>query len=258
MKRTDIQIYILGHKPIDYGVNDNALYTFLQVGAFHNKHFTELTDDTGKNIGEWNKVFAEATGMYWAAHNAPESVKYIGCTQYRRRIEFPEDTDFDSLFEKCQIIVSEPLNTGMSVRGQYEHCHSKNEIAVLENVVKELYPEYSESWDRYINNGNLLLYSTAFVMKKQDLLRYVDFFTSVCMETLHRLELNTPKEVSEYAEKEIKEGRKPNVNGIGADKGILDYQQQICGFMQERLATLWIFHNFDRILFAKFHKYGGI
>lgn len=258
MKRTDAQIYIFGHKPLEYGYWDNELYTPLQVGAEFHPPFTELRDNQGDNIGIWNPVFAESTGLYWVAHNAPESLKYLGNCQYRRRLQFPADVNFDALFEQCEVIVSEPLAMNVSVAEQYKICHSPNELETVKSVVLDLYPEYKEDWDSFIENGKLLLYSSGFVMRREHYAQYADFFTTICFETLKRMGLKSPADVREYTVKEIEAGRKRNTNGKGADKGVVEYQQQLAGFWQERLSTLFIFHNFKKIAFMKFVKFENI
>ena len=257
-KRTDAQIYILGHKPLEYGYLDNQLYTPLQVGAYYKPQFLPITDAQGDNIGQWNTVFAETTGMYWIAHNAPETLKYVGCCQYRRRILIVDYADFDEIFSKCQIICSEPLHMAISVYQQYCHCHTKAEIDTVKEVIADLYPEYMDSWNKFIENGNDLIYSSGFVMKTEDFKRYIDFYTSIMFETLKRMGLNTPEEVQEYAIREMEAGRKPKSNGNGADKGVIEYQRQIAAFLQERIATLFIFHNFNKIAFIPFTKMENI
>lgn len=257
-KRTDAQIYILGHKPLEYGYWDNKLYTPLQVGAAFNPQFLPITDNMGDNIGIWNKVFAESTGLYWIAHNAPETMKYLGNCQYRRRLALYDETDFDEVFSKYQIICSQPLTLAVSVYNQYVHCHTKAEIDMIKTVVADLYPEYMDSWTKYIEKGHTLLYSTGFVMRREHYVQYAEFFTNIAFETLKRMGLNTPEQVREYAEKEIKEGRKPNNDGLFGEKDPVGYQMQIAGFWQERLATLFIFHNFNKIAFLPFQKYEGI
>ena len=254
-KRTDAQIYILGHKPLEYGYIDNKLYTPLQVGAAYKPQFLPLTDNTGDNIGIWNPVFAESTGLYWIAHNAPETMKYLGNCQYRRRILFDQDTDFDKIFNKCQILVSEPLLLGISLYDQYAHCHTKAEIDTIKSVVADLYPEYMDSWVEHIEKGNLLLYSTAFVMSREHYVQYAQFFTDIAFETLKRMGLNTPEQVREYARKAIDAKIKPNNDGKFGEKDPVSYQMQLAGFWQERLATLFIFHNFNKIVFVPFKKY---
>ena len=64
-KSKEVQIYIIGHKEVDYGYWDNSIYTPLQVGGGMYKQFLPLRDNTGDNIAEWNPIYAENTGIYW-------------------------------------------------------------------------------------------------------------------------------------------------------------------------------------------------
>ena len=258
MKRDDIQIYILGHEPIDYGYWDNSLYTPLQVGADFNPPFTDLRDNTGKNIGKWNPVFAEATGIYWAAYNSPDTLKYIGNCQYRRRIEFDENIDFDKLFENVDAICAEPIKLDISVKEQFALIHGKKDIEALKWAVKKLYPEYMDSWEKYIENSKILFYSSGFIMKREDYLRYAEFFSSIIFETLNILGLHSCEDVEKYAADEINAGNKLNQNGQKPKKSIIKYQRQLGGFMQERLSTLFIFHNFKNVALVPYKKYEGV
>ena len=46
--RKDARIYIVGHKPVEYGIWDNDLYQPIQVGT--NEDFCNVRDNTGDNI----------------------------------------------------------------------------------------------------------------------------------------------------------------------------------------------------------------
>lgn len=259
-KRTDVGIYILGHKPLSYGYWDNSLYTPLQVGACFNPPFLEHRDNTGNNIGDWNGVFAEGTGIYWAAFNCPDSFNYVGTCQYRRRLEFPENFDFDAVFKRYGVIVSEPLILPFSLKKQYEKCHSRTELDIVRDAVHTLYPELDGAWKKYVEDGNLLFYSTSMIMQREHYAEYADFYSNVAFMALNDIMgLWTPKDVMEYTAKEIKEGRKPNNDGKFGEKDPVRYQMQLAGFWQERLASLWIRDKFgDSIAIAPFTKFEGV
>lgn len=256
-KRNDAQIYILGHKPLEYGYWDNSLYTPLQVGAAFNPQFLPVTDNTGDNIGNWNKVFAECSGTYWLWKNV-KNLKYICQCQYRRRIFFEEDTDFDKIFNEYDAICTQPLNMGISVYSQLKHCHSSELAELFEKTVKELYPEMSESFDKYVKKSGVLFYSNSFGLRKEDFGKYAEFMTNVVFEVIRRIGCNDWTEVRKYIDNEMKAGRTRNTNGLGADKGVLDYQQQIGAFLSERLYTLWVRHTFDKILIVPYTKFENV
>lgn len=257
-KRDDVQIYILGHKPIDYGVNDNALYSFLQVG--NREQFTALKDSQGENIAKWNPIFAESTGTYWIAHNAPKTLKYVGQVQYRRRMMFDEGENFDNIFNSYDAICAEPLFMRTSVYNQLAFCHNGKVAAAMEQAVKELYPEMAESFDKYLKNSGILFYSNSFVTRRVDFDRYVEFMSKTIFRAFEILGCKSVEDVQRFVQGEIEAGRTPNTNGMKADKDAFKYQCQLGGFMSERLWTLWVQHSFapERIKIVPWVKFEGV
>ena len=261
MKRTDAQIYIIAHRPVEYELWDNGLYTPLQVGF--NDSFLELRDNTGDNISEWNPLMAEGTGTYWIAANHPQDLRYIGQCQYRRRLEFKEDEDFDEWFKECDVIVAAPLFlVSSTVRQQYEAYHSRNDMDQVEKIINNSYPEYSKSFDRWINNGKFIFYSNGFVMRAQDYDRYCKFLFNICEQLKIMNGWETPEVAKKKIAQEIEGGTRIGVNGhIGDDrKEGYGYQQQVFAFLSERLLTLFILHNFpaNRIKCIDYRKYEGV
>ncbi len=250
-KSKDTQIYIFAHKPVPYGFYDNFIYTPIQVGF--NKRFLDLSDGDGEdNISDWNRVYAETTATYFVwkyCHPA----KFKGQCQYRRRLTFPEDTDFDEIFDKVDVIAAMPVKCYGTVWSQYSDCHSEKDMLLLEEVVKSLYPDYAESFDNYIKNGDVLFYSNSFIMHSEDYDRYAEWLFNILGEFLRRQNLDTPEKVLKQIKYEMKKKSRKSDRGI-------NYQSQICGFLSERLWTLFLRHNFDtrRILCMKYEKFEGI
>lgn len=247
-KRQDAQIFIIGHKPLDYGYWDNALYTPIQVG--YGDKFCDLRDNTGVNISNWNKVYAETTGLFWIDRNVIIN-GYIGFCQYRRRLLFPEDYDFNKAFEDCDVIAAEPLRIPMSVADQFMTCHNPHDFLLLEEVVKDLYPDYSDDWERYIVNGRTLYYSNGFVMRSEDFHDYCGWLFKIFYEYRNRRGWTNEEQVREYMLKEMEEGRAKKTRGV-------DYQMQLFAFFSERLWTLYVQRNFERIRHDKYVKFEGV
>ena len=250
-KSKDTQIYIFAHKPVPYGIYDNLFYTPVQVGF--NDRFLDVCEwDEEDNLNDWNGVYAETSATYFV-WKYQHPAKHKGQCQYRRRITFPEDTDFDDIFSKFDVIASVPVRCVSTVWQQYASCHSEKDMRVLEEVVKSLYPDYAESFDSYIKNGNVLFYSNSFIMHSEDYDRYAEWLFNILGEFLHRQNLDTPDKVRKQIKYEMKNKSRKSDRGI-------NYQQQICGFLSERLWTLFLRHNFkgDRILCMKYEKFEGI
>ena len=256
-KRRDAQIYIISHKPIDYQRED-SLYSPLQVGF--NDKIAELRDNTGDNISEWNPLYAECTGTYWIWKNHPD-LKYVGQTQYRRRLEFPEDENFDDIFSRYDVITMTPLFfAGTSVQFFYGYCHNPEDMSTAEDIVKTLYPDMTDSWNKYLKTESRILYSNGFIMRAEDYDRYCSFLFSVFEEFKKRKGWDTLENAKEAldavrhsVEEDIVRGRRQGTRGIG-------YQMQVFGFLSERLWTLWCFHTFpqERIMFKDYRKFEGV
>ena len=259
-KRTDSQVYIVCHKPVEYGQWDNALYTPIQVGS--KEQFCELRDNTGDSIADWNFLYAEGTAMYWVYRNMSlDTMKYVGFCQYRRRLEFPEDVDFDELFKSCDIITPEPLN-GIVPLQQYVHCHSVQDMVDLCAVIAENMPEWIEPFKKYMANGTRLWYANSYIMKVEDFKEYAGWLfkifdllrikkgwenPQVAADLIKAEQENGTRMRDEYSE----EGRKALADGRS-------YNAQVFAFLQERLLTMYIQEKFPRVMEVPYVKYENL
>ena len=236
-KREDIQIYILSHREVPYGIWDNELYTPLQVGDAED--FLSVRDDKGVNISNLNPMYAELSGMYWVWKNT--DTKYKGQCQFRRRLEFPADYDFDSDFEQYRVITMQPLMLGTTLYNQYASCHSKKDMDLLEEIIDEDYPEYSGTFQSVIKRGSILYYSNGFIMPNGMYDMYCEWLFSVLGKFRERMGWNTNEDVEKDIAEDIANGERSGMRGVR-------YQMQVLGFLSERLLTLWLMTNIPPFL----------
>lgn len=249
-KRTDINVYILTHKELEYGIWDNSLYTPLQVGFADDLY--SCRDNTGDNISEWNPLFLELTGIYWIWKNIHTPFK--GNCQYRRRLEIPEDFDFEELFKDAKVLAPKPLQLGCPVLMQYALFHNPYDIVTCKNALLELYPDYEDAWNKYIVNGHTLFYSNGFVMRAEDYDTYCEWLFSVLDRTKEKLGFSTVEDVRHHVEEAVESGK---INSKARTD--VSYQMEIFGFLSERLFTLYILNNFqDRIAVMPYKKMENI
>lgn len=251
-KRKDAQIYIIGHKPLDYGFWDDELYTPIQVGDA--EKYTKLKDDGNKdNVSAWNPIMAENTATYYLwKHRHPS--KYKGQCQYRRRLKFSVDTDFDKMFEKCDVIAARPLVLADTLYRQYCACHSNLDMDMLEKILNEKYPDYVEDFDRYIKKGRTIFYSNGFVMRAEHYDQYAEWLFGVFRAFKEEYVCwNAVGDAIYSMDMQIVKGQRKNIKGN-------KYQRQCLGFLSERLFTLYILHNFGygRIQTIEYTKYEGV
>lgn len=256
-KRKDVQLFMLCFNPVDYGFVNNEVMTPLQCGAAVNdKDVCKLKDNTGDNISYLNQYYVENTGIYWIWKNVKDA-KYKGQTQYRRRFaEIDENTDFDKIFSEYDIICCKPYNfpenakkfiPAKTIEAGYGYSHCIDDLRTMERIVKEVHPDYAEDWDKYIKQGENLYYSNGFILPAEEYDKYCEFLFDLLERFMHRIG------VKEYEDLILHIGR-----NLGAGRYIryddpfklswreVKWQAEICGFMSERILTLYIQHNFPK------------
>lgn len=253
-KRKDVQIYELCYKPVSYVFWDNTLYTPLQVGAERtNTSVCETKDNVGVNISFQNDFYSETTGTYWIWKNAPET-KYIGQCQYRRRLQFQENEDFDKIFEKYGIIVNNPIKVGTTLNTHMKTCHPQIDIKLLTEIIRDKYGQYYDFWDKHFMRGNVLYYSTSYVMDRSTFDEYCNFLFGVLGYYVDYYGLSDPVVLRRHVSERLAAAQPTFV------KRDIKYQSLIGGFIQERLASVFIRGKFgdDMIMRKMFVLFEGI
>lgn len=173
----DVEIFVLTHKKIDYDYN--SIHKPLLCGSdnLENK-YGYLEDNTGDNISNLNKYYAELTGQYWAWKNSNN--KYIGFCHYRRFFadnillnnEISEKRIM-KLLKKHDIIVAQPYHVEKSVKDHFEYEYNNEnkgfnpkELNKLREYIKIKYPGYLESFD-YVLTSNKYFPNNMFITKRE-------------------------------------------------------------------------------------------
>lgn len=235
--KKDLTIYVVTHKKESY-IPSDSLYTPIQVGRALNPELDPdyLNDATGDNISHLNENFCELTALYWIWKNKTDTSKNIGVVHYRRYFDFSSidkklsiayfkdlrnRNDIDKKYKdeilevlnKYDIILPRPSVMAVSLRRQYEQIHIIEDLSVVENAVRTLFPEMSQTWNNVMERN----YYSPFNM----FITSSELFDDYC-EWLFKI-LNHVKE-------EIKISDDP-------------YQKRVFGFLAERLFNVWIEHR---------------
>lgn len=220
-----MKIIVAAHKPC--WLSPDSSYFPLQVGRFANEAFGITGDDTGDNISNKNANYCELTGIYWFWKNC--RADYVGLCHYRRyfssrRVTLGIDSKYKSVFTKqdyemllsrCDCILPQKRNYFIeTVRSQYNHAHHKIELDEVEAIIREIYPQYSKSFEKVMNRRRLHLYNM-FVMKWELFDRYCSFLFDVLFELEKRID------ISDYDSRDAR----------------------VFGFVGERLLDVWIEAN---------------
>lgn len=204
--------------------NDDV-YLPIHVGREGKTDLGYIGDNTGDNISAKNANYCELTGLYWAWKNLKND--YIGLCHYRRyfarenihtdNIEKKKTAilhrkDYEKLLQEYDVILPVKRNYYVeTVRSQYEHAHNKRDIDETKRIVLELYPEYSEAFEKVMGRTKLYILNM-FVMKKQQFDEYCSWLFSILFELEKRID------ISSY-----------NM-----------YEARVFGFIAERLFNVWL------------------
>lgn len=271
-KRKDVQIYSLCYAKKEFELIDDAVVTPLQCGAANGTDVCELKDNTQDNISNGNFFYVENTGTYWIWKNVKDA-EYKGQMQYRRPLSGVNETmNFKEVFENYDVITCKPFDhvvnskpteenksyiPATTVEGGYAYSNCGEDIKSLEYVIKKIYPEYADDYDKYIKNGKDLYYSNGFIMKAENYDKYCDFLFNCLNGWLQVNGLQNQFDVWVHVARNLGAGkyiRYKNPYAVPSE-GVM-WQTRIGGFLSERVWTLWLQHNFkkDRILELEYIK----
>lgn len=220
---SDVSIYVLTHKKFDYD-GDELYVPILNGSEAHDDDFGYLRDDTGDNISNLNKYYAELTGEYWVWKNSKADI--IGFCHYRRffakniRLNKKLDkkeieeilTDYDIIMPKRNHLTR--TNSENISKSYYDEHYGTNpkEYEKLRNVIKEFYPDYLSTYDEVLNTKWCWWYNI-FICRKE----LADEYFAWLFDILEKME----KEINfdEYENK------------------------RVLGFLSERLLTVFVRKN---------------
>lgn len=220
-----VSVMVAAHK--EYEFPQDSGYLPIQVGrALAQKQLDIVGDDTGENISHLNKHFCELTGLYWIWKN--QKSDYYGLAHYRRYFrpladssvsvgnkQVASSVDLVKQLGESEVLLSTPRNYWVeSVRKHYQNAHNADDLAVLQQVVAELHPEYSKAFDRVMGRTSVSLYNM-FFMRADTFDRYCQWLFSILFEVERRIPYQA------YG----------------------PYQGRVFGFMAERLLNVWVEKN---------------
>lgn len=172
-----------------------------------------LHDNTGDNISDRNKHYAELSGHYWVWKNfLPKTdAEYIGFCHYRRFFDFDfnikekiayvpvNENDFNNFFTTYTeeaiynkikdydiimpyyyvVVRCEPIYN------QYISYHPKKDIDLALQILKEFYPDYAQTASDFMQDF-IMRTCINFIMKKELVNEYMEWIFSILFEVEKR------------------------------------------------------------------------
>lgn len=195
----DIKILIATHK--EYWMPRDEVYLPIHVGKENKQELGYIGDNTGCNISIKNSNYCELTAIYWAWKNL--KVDYIGLVHYRRyftrhnfrncekkKRDILSKKDFENILKDVDIIVPDKRKYYIETnRSHYNHAHYKKDLDETENIIKEIYPEYSMAFNKVMNRtwGHMF---NMFVMRKDYFDEYCDWLFTILFELEKRIDIS--------------------------------------------------------------------
>lgn len=209
-----IRIYTMTHKKFE--VPEDPLYQPLHVGRAKSKDLGYPGDDTGDNISELNCYYSELTGLYWVWKNCRD-VDYVGTCHYRRYLINDHEqvftkAEYEKLLQEYDLITTKRVRLNNSYYYGFCANHNQKALDMTGVVIKEIYPEYYETFERLVH-GTETYFGNMFVTSKELYDQYAKWLFTIFAEVANRIELETGEDA---------------------------YHKRVFGFISEFLLLVWV------------------
>ena len=238
----NLDIFIYTHKPFECKLT-NESYKILTCSKdeFPNVKVPVIRDYTGDNISDKNLMYNEYTGIYWLWKNYKLN-DYVGINHYRRYYAFMDNVpDVSKYFEFFDIILNKPLELLHPItkkmvdnRTYYSFWHNVEDFDLLEQMVREKYPEYVGGFEK-MKASKEIHNSSIFIMGKDLFNEYCSFIFDA-LDTYN--EYHGHHTVDEYRQHVL--DNKAKYIKPGLDYYTVDIQTRIVGYIAERLLNTFL------------------
>ena len=213
------------HKPCE--VSHDPVYLAVQAGAAGKEPIGFQRDDEGDNISSLNPYYSELTVLYWAWKNL--SCDYLGLVHYRRYFTLKRSdkntevmlqnilssNEAEALLKRYRVLVPKKRHYYIeTIYSHYSHTFSEEQLIVTGRVIRDLYPEYAEDYEKFMNERSGYMFNM-FVMPKMLVDRYCEWLFSILQE------------VDRHYDK----------------SGLTPFEARYLGRLSERLFNVWLLHQ---------------
>lgn len=208
-----IQIYAMTHKP--FTVPSDLLYVPLQVGSAVHEDLGYLRDDDGDHISQLNCYYSELTGLYWIWKNVAD-LDYVGTCHYRRYLLNEQGfiftrQEYEALLKEYDLITTRKVLLNNSYHYGFSANHNIVALDTTGEVIKELFPEYYETFINLVN-GSKTYFGNIFVTSKALYDEYCNWLFTIFFEVQRHIDLETDEDA---------------------------YHKRVFGFISEFLLYVW-------------------
>lgn len=195
----NIKILVATHKK--YWMPEDEVYLPIHVGKEGKQDLGYVGDNTGDNISIKNPNYCELTAIYWAWKNL--RADYIGLVHYRRyftkhnfrncekkKQDILLKSDFENILKDVDIIVPDKRKYYIeTIRSHYNHSYYEKDLNETENIIKEIYPEYSVAFNKVMNRTWAHMFNM-FVMRKDYFDEYCEWLFTILFKLEKRIDIS--------------------------------------------------------------------
>lgn len=211
-----VSIYTITHVP--FKPPRDPVYIPLQVGRAIHDDYGYQGDDTGDNISVKNPYYSELTGLYWIWKNVSDA-DYLGLCHYRRYFlndsgGLMTESDYMDILSQYDVILSKPHSGPYSYQVVYSRSHDVRNLALTGEVIRELYPDYYETFQHVIADNRCYV-GNLFAAPKALFYSYCEWLFTIFAALEKRIDVT----------------------------GYDDYHKRVFGFLSEQLLIVWVRYN---------------
>jgi hypothetical protein len=179
----------------------------MQTGtSISSKILDMLHDNDGENISELNKSFCEYTALFQIWKN--QTSDYVGISHYRRCLNFGKPlkeenngmvrVELDKIAkvkkfclnknllkqncEKFDLILPKKSYLSSSLKKHYASCHSKEDFAIMEKAIKNLYPDKADIYQKIFDEIDYIYVGGLFLTKHSLFVELMEFVFPILFE----------------------------------------------------------------------------
>ena len=234
-----LKIFIMAHKDfINYRYNPAYTIVADDESQLKNKYKLNIIYAHKGKLYNKRRAYGEMSRLYYIYQlykKGTISSKYIGMNQYRRYFIFTDNIpNPDEIFKNYDVILGNPNFKRKGMRFQFCKYHICQKYDEIIDIIKKIKPEYYET-ALITSNEKRVFLNNMFIMKKEDFFKYCEFMYDILFEFDKKNNFKTDDDVLKYVKNFFKENES------------IYYQSRMQGFLCERVANIFYYHNFKRI-----------
>ena len=189
-----VKLYVISHSEEDIReIRNDDVYTPLFVGRNGKENFGFASDDSFEgNISFKNKDYCELTGLYWMWKASEADI--IGLCHYRRYFKgkdgnlIEKEEILDYLSDYDMIVPKRSDLIKGSYWETYEDHYLYKALEITRDVLKELSPEFLETFESMLNQSSFSNYNM-FIAKKEIISPYCEWVFPLLEEVENRIDV---------------------------------------------------------------------